>query len=394
MRENVTIIIPTFNGGELFKQCLNEIKSQNYDGEIQLIVIDSGSTDETMELAKDAGAEVIQIPQEEFHHSRTRNKAIRYANHNYVVLMVQDCIPQTGNWLASMVQSITTDDVVGVSFRQIPHDDADIFARFEVEYHNEYLGNNSIIQAIDNHEEFYNKSFDEALKVIRFDNVCAIYKKDILDEIPLPDIAFGEDMAWAKEALMKGYKVKYDPNVMVKHSHNRSPEYRFRRAIIDIMCCIEVVERLRVDLSFVKPAQIFYALKLLESSKQLIYQNIKNNSLTKENSVDISMIKKMSVKFPLVKKLIWKIINLLNKSSESTWITTLGKSSELHVEFVMQEIKKRFPNVSSEELVLSSEQVMAQIQGRVLGEVMMSYKMKGEIPNEISQLVNPHLKGV
>ena len=76
MNDGISIVIPTYNGGKIFANCLEKISRQRYPGDVQLIVIDSGSTDETPALAKNAGALVKQIDQTSFHHARTRNEAL------------------------------------------------------------------------------------------------------------------------------------------------------------------------------------------------------------------------------------------------------------------------------------------------------------------------------
>ncbi|MBC8427082.1 MAG: glycosyltransferase, partial [Deltaproteobacteria bacterium] len=52
MEKGISIIIPTYNGGRIFSKCLEMIGQQDYGAEIQLIIVDSGSTDGTVELAE------------------------------------------------------------------------------------------------------------------------------------------------------------------------------------------------------------------------------------------------------------------------------------------------------------------------------------------------------
>ncbi len=63
MRDGVSIIIPTLNGGSTFDTCIKKIRHQDYSGSVQLIVIDSGSTDGTLDLAHKAGAVVSKDSQ-------------------------------------------------------------------------------------------------------------------------------------------------------------------------------------------------------------------------------------------------------------------------------------------------------------------------------------------
>ena len=92
-------------------------------------------------------------------------------------------------------------------------------------------------------------SYQDALYKIRFDDVCAIYKYEILSANKLPEVVFAEDMAWAFEVMKKGYKVKYDPTIMVSHSHNRDKEHHFRRAIIDSISCVRILGKEAEDYS-------------------------------------------------------------------------------------------------------------------------------------------------
>ena len=73
MKKGISIVIPTYNGGRIFAECLQKIKRQKYAGEIQLIVIDSGSNDGTPDLAENVGAIVKRIDHKEFNHAKTRN---------------------------------------------------------------------------------------------------------------------------------------------------------------------------------------------------------------------------------------------------------------------------------------------------------------------------------
>src|SRR6185436_5366993 len=67
---SVSVVIPVKDGGPLLAQVLIAVREQ---GELELIVVDSGSTDGSRELAREAGAELIEVAPHEFGHGRTRN---------------------------------------------------------------------------------------------------------------------------------------------------------------------------------------------------------------------------------------------------------------------------------------------------------------------------------
>ena len=59
-----------------------------------------------------------------------------------------------------------------------------------------------------------------------------MYRKSALLNIPFEEVAFGEDMLWAKSALNFGYKIIYTPFANVYHYHMETKEYTFRRFLI------------------------------------------------------------------------------------------------------------------------------------------------------------------
>jgi glycosyltransferase involved in cell wall biosynthesis len=388
--ESVSIIIPTFNGGEIFKKCLDSITHQIFDGTVKLLIIDSGSTDDTVQLSENAGAEVLQIDNANFHHSRTRNYALKYTDTDFVVYTVQDAIPLTDKWLSNLLDSIKEDNVAGVTCKQVPHADADAYARFEVDYHNEYLGNKEIVMHIDSKIEYDSLDYNSALKKIRFDNVCAIYNRKILQQIPFPEVRFGEDIAWAKNVMLEGYRIKYDPNVKVEHSHNRSPQYRMNRALINTMLCSEITGKINRDLSFLVMDDIHRVLANINESKEMIAGEI--NLKSNKNNYTIFTI---ANKFEFIKKAIKNRFSYVKSRTNEEWISSCKKAYELHMRFVLNEIQNRYPKVSKDELYACLEQVSASLHGQFLGEVAASYTViKGEVPDDISKFIEPYLEGV
>src|SRR5271170_6258104 len=69
---SVSVVIPTLNGGRLFAEVMDGLCRQKFVGAVEILVIDSGSTDGTVGVALAAGARVAEIPQAEFDHGLTR----------------------------------------------------------------------------------------------------------------------------------------------------------------------------------------------------------------------------------------------------------------------------------------------------------------------------------
>ena len=396
MPKPVSIIIPTLNGGDIFRQCLEAIKNQEYDEEIQLIVIDSGSQDESIILAEKAGAQVININKKDFHHSRTRNHAVKLAKHEYIVLMVQDAIPTSNQWLSDLCNSLETDDVVAVYGVQVPHDDADLYSRYELDCHQEYMGDMVKIQQVTSKILFNSMTYDEALLISRLDNVCAIYRRETLVQYPLPDIAYAEDLAWAKRVILEGYKVKYDPKLKVKHSHSRSVDYRFRRAIVDTVYCAEILERLSQDLSFVQYEQLLLVDKVIETQRKSIHQTFAiNGGVTIKLGLFLYKFKKIIKRLKIINK-VYRLMFFLQKKDSygDPWLNGIAHTSGLHFQYILNDIKLRFPEASDEDLLISLDSVAAVLRGRIYGNVLASYRNAGYVPKELSNHITHFMRGV
>ncbi len=395
MNEGVSIIIPTWNGGEIFKQSLKALSEQKYDGEKQLIVIDSGSTDGTCEAAIEAGAELIKIDQRDFHHSRTRNEAVTITKHDKVVFLVQDAIPISDKWLSDLIYSIANNDIAAAYGRQVPHTDADLYARFEIEYHSAYLGQESMIQAIDSLDEFTELPYDEALRRVRFDNVCAIYKREQLTKTPFPDVPFGEDMAWAFEVMKKGYKVMYQPTVKVHHSHNRTQEYRFRRSIIDTIICSELLGKVRSDLSFMGVEDLYKTTLQIKEIVNEIYLEIDQKYGRNKRTMFSRNLLGVVSRLPLVRRTFWALQTTFRKGPFHKALDYgMKQSFENHLRCVIGMIVDKYPGATVEELFAVVDQVTSSMQGRLLGEVYVSHKLKGSVPLKIEEMILPYIWGV
>jgi len=98
----LSVVIPTWNGGARFRELLLALASQ--DVEHELVVIDSGSRDGTAEAARASGACVLSIPQSEFNHGATRNRAIAATHGEIVALLTQDALPMGRDYLTCIAK--------------------------------------------------------------------------------------------------------------------------------------------------------------------------------------------------------------------------------------------------------------------------------------------------
>lgn len=216
----VTIIIPTLNGGELWHQVCDALSAQN-NNTFDVLVLDSHSSDDTVQISKKHGFEVRMIQREHFNHGGTRNLGVNLRQDtDIVIFLTQDALPQT-NCIFN-ISSVFKDQDIAVAYgRQLPHEGANPLA-VHARYFNYY--DKSFVTAYSDKEKY-------GIKTVFTSNSFAAYRVEHLRNIggfPTKTI-LSEDMYFAAKAVMAGYKIAYVSNAVVKHSHNYSPLEEFKR---------------------------------------------------------------------------------------------------------------------------------------------------------------------
>jgi glycosyltransferase involved in cell wall biosynthesis len=381
MENGVSIIIPTCNGGQIFSECLAAIKRQDYGGATQLIIIDSGSTDKTVELATKAGAQAKRIDPKQFHHAGTRNEALLLATKERIVFMVQDAIPCSDNWLTALAQALDDYPVTAAYTGQVPHDDATPYARFEIESINEARGHAPVIQEIESLESYAEMPYHCAHRMIGLDDVCAIYRRDRLLKEPFPEVDFAEDMAWAQKNLLMGHKILYNPCIRVKHSHNRSPHYAFCRQIINSFWCAKIMGRVENDLSFLRTGD----LRTLTGTTRAFISSLRSNAFDQE-----SLFQGILDNFPGMNwmRYFWPKRFFRKQKPMPKGLEKVARDIETRIETLFHLVREKYGIREQEDLNLLLNQVIANVLGRVFGEVYASRLLKDNISPSLESLMH------
>jgi rhamnosyltransferase len=229
--KEVSIVIPTYNGGEQFKKCIQMLFKQQVSFQFEVVIIDSSSTDGTLNFLKGYPVRLKQISPKEFNHGLTRNMGIELSQGRYVVLMTQDAIPADDYWLKNLLDNFEDDLVAGVYCRQIPREDADILTKRQL---NNWItgGWNRVINFVQDMETYNNFEPMQKLMFCTFDDVCCCLRKSIWEKIPYTETYFAEDLEWSKKVIEAGYKIVYEPQAAVIHSHHRSFFYEYKRTYL------------------------------------------------------------------------------------------------------------------------------------------------------------------
>lgn len=111
----VSIIIPTYNGGELLYRTLRSIYSQKTEKTFEVIAIDSGSDSSTLDILHQYPIKLIQIPQGSFNHGLSRDRAAEDTVGEFLIFINQDAEPKNRAWLDLMVAPFSWNaDIVAV----------------------------------------------------------------------------------------------------------------------------------------------------------------------------------------------------------------------------------------------------------------------------------------
>lgn len=222
----VTVIIPVKNGAQTLEKCLSSIRNQTVEN-VEIIVLDSMSDDDSKEIALKFDAKIIEIPEGTFNHGLTRNTGVQYARGDLLFYTVQDAFLSGNNLLEKMVKHFDDPQVMGVVGHQaVPHEKD----KNPLLWYKRYSEPKVEIRQIKDIEKFKNSDHGVQQSLIAWDDVIAMYRKTALLQQPFVKTQFAEDWIWSRDALMRGWKLIYDPSLVVYHYHHSGYRYAYKVA--------------------------------------------------------------------------------------------------------------------------------------------------------------------
>lgn len=228
---SVTIAYVTKNGAPWLEASLRAVRAQRGAFELaEILAIDSGSTDGTLEILARHDVRTRRIAPAEFGHGRTRNLAAREATGEVVVFLTQDAAPANEHWLAALVTALLADPLLaGVWSRHAPRPDCHpmewrALAQFPLFAGLAPDSSPRISSARGNP--------DYAVHPERwywFSNNSAAFRRTTLLRWPFPEVEFAEDQAWARRVLEAGFRTALVPASLILHSHAYAPWTNLQR---------------------------------------------------------------------------------------------------------------------------------------------------------------------
>lgn len=228
-QKQISIVIPTYNAGIQFDQMLDRLRNQRYIKPVEIVIIDSGSTDNTLKIAEKHKAHIYKIKHEDFSHSFARNMGAQKARGEIIIFMTQDALPMGDSWISKIVKPLDECKVAAVSVAELCPETTELFYKVATKEHAEFCRT-----AEGNQFNCLNDD-DDALELRKkaslTDITCAIHA-EIFKKYAYR-FNYAEDLDMGIRLLRDGYRIALLTDVKVLHGHNRSCGYYIKRALVE-----------------------------------------------------------------------------------------------------------------------------------------------------------------
>lgn len=209
--KKTSIIIPTFNGRELLKDCIYSIKRHTNEP-YEIIVVDNGSSDGTVDICRQEGITFISLANN-IGFPAACNKGLKIATGDTLLLLNNDVIV-TRNWLQNMLNCLNSETKIGIVGPLT----------------NYASGKQQIDMPYTSLEEMSNQlnepDASKWLQVDRIVGLCFLFKRDLMDRIGLLDERYSpghfEDDDYCYRARNAGYTFRIAGDVFVFHHGSAS----------------------------------------------------------------------------------------------------------------------------------------------------------------------------
>lgn len=205
---DVSIVIRTKNEGQYIEKTLKRLLEQDSDCKYEIIIVDSDSTDATLDIIKKYDVRLIQITQEEFSYGRSLNIGASHAKGKFVVSLSAHALPRDKNWLANLITGFEDENVAGIYGRQLSEGNINPFEAYQNEL---FFGQEEVEFKMGNRKRSKYGHFSNSNCAIRRD----VWQRFKFDE----HVPYAEDILWQREVMQRGFSIVYSSDAIVYHTH-------------------------------------------------------------------------------------------------------------------------------------------------------------------------------
>jgi rhamnosyltransferase len=239
----VSVIIPVKDAGEQLGILLAKIRSQRKVPDLEIIILDSGSQDDSIAVARSFGATIVQVPPHEFNHGATRNLGATTAQGDFMVFTVQDALPTSDYWLYRMLcPFLQYPDLAALSAKQVVKPEADLFSLWSAAGLSRLLNfeKDVIFRKSEGYPTIELDHLDGTTKrrLTFFDNVSSCVRTSVFREMQFSPLMNAEDIDFGVRLFTHGRLSGYLTTTGVYHWHERGANHVFRRHYIGVKSSI------------------------------------------------------------------------------------------------------------------------------------------------------------
>ncbi len=207
----ISIVIRAFNEEKHIGRLLYGITQQTLQDEVEIVLVDSGSTDATLQIASQYPVRIVHIAPEDFTFGRSLNTGIAAASGALIIITSAHCYPVYPDWLAQLARPFADPQVGLVYGRQIGG---------ETNHYSEH--------------QFFRQYFPENSTPAQghpyAHNANAAIRRSLWEQHPYNEALTGlEDLAWSSWAMEEGHTISYIAEALVVHQHEETLRQVYNR---------------------------------------------------------------------------------------------------------------------------------------------------------------------
>src|SRR5215204_994635 len=208
---NCSLVIRAYNEEKHIGRLLEGIRQQTLK-DVEIILVDSGSTDGTVSVAESFGARVVRIPSAEFTFGRSLNFGLKAATRELVVIASAHVYPVYPDWLESLLSPFAAGENVALTYGKQRGPASAKYSEQQI------------------FQQWYPDVSKPKQATAFCNNANAAIRKGCWEKNPYDETLTGlEDLAWAKWAMEQGYAISYVAEAEIIHVHNETLHDVFNR---------------------------------------------------------------------------------------------------------------------------------------------------------------------